>query len=152
MRGGYSISFNAENDFVLNSHILSELWKELKSKMRLKTASASTHKEATYGEIQRHKEQIQSLLKNLKKVCQTLHCSSKKYGNRNGGARKYYQWATVTFLKRKQWRMFKRIHRKTINISRKRVLLTYQKERYSDHHRKGRKTKRCLFWRTTGRL
>ena len=39
--------------------------------MRLKTASASTHKEATYGEIQRHKEQIQSLLKNLKKVCQS---------------------------------------------------------------------------------
>ena len=32
--------------------------------MRLKTAS--THKESTYGEIQRHKEQIKSLLKNLK--------------------------------------------------------------------------------------
>ena len=40
-------------------YILGELRKELKSKMRLKTAS--THKEATYGEIQRHEEQIQSL-------------------------------------------------------------------------------------------
>ena len=40
-------------------HILGELRKELNSKMRLKTAS--THKEATYGEIQRHEEQIQSL-------------------------------------------------------------------------------------------
>ena len=40
-------------------YILGELRKELKSKMRLKTAS--THKEATYGEMQRHEEQIQSL-------------------------------------------------------------------------------------------
>ena len=59
MRGGYSTSFDAENDFVLNSLILAELRKELKSKMSLKTAS--THKEAIYGEMQRHKEQIQSL-------------------------------------------------------------------------------------------
>ena len=33
--------------------------------MRLKTASP--HKEATYGEMQRHEEQIQSLSKNLKR-------------------------------------------------------------------------------------
>ena len=44
--------------------------------------TASTHKEATYGKMERCEEQIQSLLKNLK-------TSSKKYGNRNGGARKY---------------------------------------------------------------
>ena len=62
--GGFSTSFDAENDFVLNSHILAELRKKLKSKMRLKTAS--THKEATYGEMERHKEQIKSLLQNLK--------------------------------------------------------------------------------------
>ena len=54
MRGGYSASFDAENDFVLNSHILAELQKELKCKMRLKTAS--THKEATYEEMQKHEE------------------------------------------------------------------------------------------------
>ena len=59
MRGGYSTSLDGEKDFFLNSNILAELRKELKSKMRLKTAS--THKEATYGEIQRHEEQIQSL-------------------------------------------------------------------------------------------
>ena len=49
MRGGYITSFDAENDFVFNSHILAELRKKLKSKTRLK--SASTHKEATFGEI-----------------------------------------------------------------------------------------------------
>ena len=59
MRGGYSTSFDAEKDFFLNSNILAELRKELKSKMRLKTAS--THKEVTYAEMQRHEEQIQSL-------------------------------------------------------------------------------------------
>ena len=52
MRGGYSTSFDAENDIVLNSLILAELRKELESKMRLETAS--THKEVTYREIQRH--------------------------------------------------------------------------------------------------
>ena len=45
IRGGYSTSFDADNDFALNPHILAELRKELKGKMRLKTAS--THKEAT---------------------------------------------------------------------------------------------------------
>ena len=30
VRGGYSTSFDAENDFVLNFHILAELRKELK--------------------------------------------------------------------------------------------------------------------------
>ena len=49
MRGGYSTSFDAENDFVLNSQILAELRKESKGKVRLKTASA--HKEATYEEM-----------------------------------------------------------------------------------------------------
>ena len=58
---GYSTSFDAENDFIFNSYILAELRKELKSKMRLKTAS--THKGATYGEMDRHEKQIQSLLK-----------------------------------------------------------------------------------------
>ena len=71
MRGGYSTSFDAENDFVLNSHILAKLLKELKGKMRLKTAS--THKEATYGEMQRHEEQIQSLSKNLKRYVNLFH-------------------------------------------------------------------------------
>ena len=37
---GYSTSFGVENDFVLISHILPELRKELKNKKRLKTTSA----------------------------------------------------------------------------------------------------------------
>ena len=45
MRGGHSTSFDAESDFVLISHILAELRKELKSKIRLKIAS--TDKQAT---------------------------------------------------------------------------------------------------------
>ena len=64
MRRGYGTNIDAQNDFVLKSHILAKLPKELKSIMRLK--SASTRKEATYGEMERPKEQIQSLLKNLK--------------------------------------------------------------------------------------
>ena len=99
MRGGCSTSFDAENDFVLNSHILAELRKEFKNKMRLTTAS--THKEATYEEMQRHEGQMQSLKKS-KNRCQSLPWSSKKYGNRSGGARKF---------------CLKRIHRKTISIS-----------------------------------
>ena len=39
MRGGESTSFDAENDYVLNSHILAEPRKEFKSIMRLKAAS-----------------------------------------------------------------------------------------------------------------
>ena len=94
MRGGYSISFNAENDFVLESVILTELRKELNIKMRLKTASK--HKDATCGKMQRRK----ITFKNSKNICQSLPWSSKKYGNRNGGGRKYCQWAA--FRKRKR--------------------------------------------------
>ena len=61
----YSTSFGKENDFVLIYHILAEFRKEFKSKMRLKTAS--TEKEVTYREMESQEEQIQSLLKNLKK-------------------------------------------------------------------------------------
>ena len=71
MRGAYSTSFNAANGFVLKSLILTELRKELKSKMRLKTVSK--HKEATYGEMQRLKEQTQSLLKILKTYFSPFH-------------------------------------------------------------------------------
>ena len=42
LRGGYSTSFYAENNFDLNSHIIAELRKELKNKVTLK--ASSTHK------------------------------------------------------------------------------------------------------------
>ena len=75
----YSTSFDKENDFVLIYHILAEFRKEFKSKIRLKTAS--TEKEATYGEMESQEEQIQSLLKNHFKSMSILPWSRNKYGN-----------------------------------------------------------------------
>ena len=98
MRERHSTRFDAENDFVLSSHILAELRKELKSEMRLKTAS--THKEVNYGETQRNEEQMQSLLKNLKTYVSPFHVAAGSYGNSSGGVRKNCEWAT--FLKRKR--------------------------------------------------
>ena len=60
---GHGSSFDAENDFVLISHTLAELRKELKRKMRLRTAW--TDKESIYGEMESQEDQRQSLLKNL---------------------------------------------------------------------------------------
>ena len=73
MRGRYSTSFEAENDFVLNSHISAGLRKELKSKMRFKTASK--HKETTYI------VQIQSLLKDLKRYVNPFHGAARNMVN-----------------------------------------------------------------------
>ena len=53
MRERHSTRFDAENNFVLSSYILAELRKELKSEMRLKTAS-------------RHKEPITEKRKGMK--------------------------------------------------------------------------------------
>ena len=39
MRGGYSTSIDTENNFILNSHILAKLRKELKNTMNFKTDS-----------------------------------------------------------------------------------------------------------------
>ena len=49
-REGFSTIFDLENVFVINSHILAELRKKLKNKMILGTTS--THKEATYEEME----------------------------------------------------------------------------------------------------
>ena len=46
----FSTIFDLENVFVINSHILAELRKKLKNKMILGTTS--THKEATYEEME----------------------------------------------------------------------------------------------------
>ena len=62
MRGGHSASINAEN-FILNSHMLVKLKKELKKKMNLKTES--NHKESTPGKIKKHEEQIAELIGSL---------------------------------------------------------------------------------------
>ena len=54
MSGGYSTSIDAENDFILNSHILVKLRKEFKNKMNFETDS--NFKESTPGEIRKYEE------------------------------------------------------------------------------------------------
>ena len=55
MSGGYSTSIDAENDFILNSHMLAKLRKEFKNKMNFKTDS--NFRKLTPGEIKKYKEQ-----------------------------------------------------------------------------------------------
>ena len=55
----YLATFNVENDAVFNFHI------------------ASTHQKVTYGEMERHEKQIQSLLKNLKIYVNPFHGAAK---------------------------------------------------------------------------
>ena len=61
-RGAHIASINAEN-FILNSHMLDKLKKDLKKKMNLKTDS--NHKESTPGKIKKHEEQIAELIGSL---------------------------------------------------------------------------------------
>ena len=62
MRGGRSVSINAEN-FILNSHMLAKLKKELKNKMNLKTDS--NQKESTSRKMKKHEEEIAELIGSL---------------------------------------------------------------------------------------
>ena len=55
----YLATFNVENDAVFNFHI------------------ASTHQKVTYGKMERHEKQIQSLLKNLKTYVNPFHGAAK---------------------------------------------------------------------------
>ena len=70
MRGGHSDSINAEN-FILNSHMLPKLKKELKNKMNLKTESY--HKESTPRENKKHEEQIAELIGSLGDYVDPFH-------------------------------------------------------------------------------
>ena len=70
MRGGHSASINAEN-FILNSHMLPKLKKELKNKINLKTESY--HKESTPGENEKHEEQIAELIGSLGDYVDPFH-------------------------------------------------------------------------------
>ena len=62
MEGGHSASINAEN-FILNSHVLAKLKKELKNKMNLKTDS--NQKESISRKMKKHEEQIAELIGSL---------------------------------------------------------------------------------------
>ena len=71
MSGGYSSAIDAENDFILNSHILAKLRKEFKNKMNFKTDS--NFKESTPGEIRKHGKQIAGLIGSLNKYSNAFH-------------------------------------------------------------------------------
>ena len=71
MSGGYSTSIDAENDFILNSHILAKLRKEFKNKMNFKTDS--NFKESSPGEIRKHEEQIARLIGSLNNYSNPFH-------------------------------------------------------------------------------
>ena len=60
MRGGYSTSVEAADDFILNTHTLSKLRRVLKNRMNVETSSI--HKEFSYGAKEMHEQYIQQLL------------------------------------------------------------------------------------------
>ena len=60
MSGGYSTSIDAENGFILNSHILAKRRKEFKNKMNFKTDS--NFKESTPSQIRKYENQIARLI------------------------------------------------------------------------------------------
>ena len=63
MRGGYSTSGEAVDDFVLNTHSIAKLRRALKNKMNIKTSNA--HKEFSHGQIKLHEQQITCLISNI---------------------------------------------------------------------------------------
>ena len=71
MSGSYSTSTDAENSFILNSHILAKLRKELKNKMNFKTDS--NFKKSTPSEIRKHEDQIATLIGNLNNYSNPFH-------------------------------------------------------------------------------
>ena len=71
MNRGYSTSFDAENDFIVDSHILAKLRKEFKNKMNFKTDS--NFKKSTPSEIRKHEDQIATLIGNLNNYSNPFH-------------------------------------------------------------------------------
>ena len=57
MSGGYSAVIDAENDFILNSHILAKLRKEFKYKMILKLTETSKNQYPAKLENTKNKNQ-----------------------------------------------------------------------------------------------
>ena len=71
MSSGYRTSIDAENDFILNSHMLAKLRKEFKNKMNFKTDS--NFKKSTPSEIRKHEDQIATLIRNLNNYSNPFH-------------------------------------------------------------------------------
>ena len=70
MNGGYSTSIDAEDDFILNSHILVKVKKEFKNKMNFKTDS--NFKASTPGENRKHKEQKATFFMKQREIWQQV--------------------------------------------------------------------------------
>ena len=71
MSAGYSTSIDAENDFILNSHILAKLRKEFKNKMNFKTDS--NFKKSTLNEIRKYEDQIATFIGSLNNYSNPFH-------------------------------------------------------------------------------
>ena len=71
MSGGYSTAIDAENDFILNSHILAKLRKEFKNKMNFKTDS--NFKKSTPSKIRKHEDQIATFIGSLNNYSNPFH-------------------------------------------------------------------------------
>ena len=63
MRGGYSTSVKAVDDFILNTHALAKLRRALKNRMNVKTSS--NHEEFSHGRKKMHEQYIQQLLRTI---------------------------------------------------------------------------------------
>ena len=63
MRGGYSTSAEAVDDFVLNTHSIAKLRRALKHKMNMKTSSQ--HKEFSPGQMKLHEQYVNQLISNI---------------------------------------------------------------------------------------
>ena len=71
MRGGYSPSTDAENDFILNSLYYLNLKKKLKNKINLKTNL--NYKKSTPGETKNHVKQIAGLIGSFNDYADPFH-------------------------------------------------------------------------------
>ena len=71
MSSSYNSAIDAENDFILNSHILVKLRKEFTKKKNFKTDS--NFKESTPGEIRKHEEQKARLIGSLNNYTTPFH-------------------------------------------------------------------------------
>ena len=104
MRGGQSTSIDAENDFILNSHVLAELKNKINSK------TDPNHKELTTGVFEKHEKRIAGLNGSLNDYGDLFHGVSQNMAtcaeipfNKNGllSARKYGTDRVEQFMKKR---------------------------------------------------
>ena len=70
VRSGCTTSIDADNAFILNTHIVAKLRK----KKNLKTCSNEI--KSTHGQIKKHEEQIAGLIGSLKYYCDLFHSAA----------------------------------------------------------------------------